>query len=391
MGYSSINCGHCNPDIIEAAYSQMKKLHQTHVQLNIPTIKLSEKLAQITPGDYAKRIHYDVGGTGACELAMKITRNYTEKKDFIAFTGGYHGRALGTSALSAGWQYRHGFKPVAANVWRFPYPYCYRCLFGKEYPDCDMFCVQYMERFFESVRYGIADPSTKENDIAGLWVEPIEGNAGYIIPPDEFYPRLRKLCDEHYIPLIDDEVQMAFGRTGKMFCCENYNTIPDIIILGKSLTGGMWPQSAVIAPTKYFEDLRHLVTFSENPLGCATALAAIDVIEKEKLCDRSSKMGEYFLKGLKDLEKDHKLVGEVQGKGLAIGIEFVKNKKTKEPASEETNEIKEKALSKGLILVRQGIFYNRLSIIPYLKITKEQVDKAIEILDECISEVERKL
>jgi len=387
MGYSSVNMGHCNTKIVEAAYEQMKKLHQTNVQPSIKAIELSAKLKEISPGNFPKATLFEVGGAGAVEVAMKIARRHTGKNEFITFYGGYHGRTLGAISLTAGFHYKQGIRPLGSNVWRFPYAYCYRCSYGLEYPDCDMFCTRFIRDAFKSDSHGICNPRTKENNIAGLFVEPIQGNAAFVIPPNEFYPRLKEICNEQNILMIDDEIQMAFGRTGKMFCCENYNVIPDVLILGKSLANGMWPLSAVLASKEFFKESAHTATFLNNPLGCAIGLACVAIIEKEKMCDKALKMGEYFLKGLNELKDDHKLIGDVQGKGLALAIEFVKNKRTKEPAVEESDKIRDLALSKGLIAAKRGYFNNRMELMPALTVTKAQIDRALEILDDSISSV----
>lgn len=381
--------GHCQSEVVETVSSQMKKLTQLEGKLNVPAIKLAEKLVKISPGNFPKKAQFGIGGSDSVELAMKLTRYYTGRQSFISFLGAFHGRTIGSSALTSEIHKKIGFPRVGFDVVRFPYPYCYRCPFGKEYPDCDMYCLRYIGELFKSRSYGIRDPETGRNDAAAVFFEPIEGNAGNIVPPNEFMPGLRKLCDKYDIPLVADEILTGVCRTGKIFCSEHYGVAPDVIVLAKPFGGGLWPLGGVIAREEYFKGVRHLVTFSENPLGCAAGLAVIDIIEKDHLCERASKMGEHFLKGLEDLKEGHEMVGRVQGKGLMLAMEFVKDEKSREPAPDETQKVIDKAISKGLIVYMHSIFGNTLNLFPALTVTKEQLDKTLEILDECISEVSR--
>lgn len=378
--------GHCSPELVEAVSLQLKKFTQKEAQLNVPAVKLAEKLVKISPGSFPKKAQFGIGGADSIELAMRLVRHYTGRQGFISFLAAFHGRTIGSLALSSEIHKKIGFPRAGIEVMRFPYPYCYRCPFGKEYPDCDMYCLQYMRSLLESRACGIRVPETGENDAAAVFVEPIQGNAGNVVPPDEFLPGIRKLCDEYDIPLIVDEILTGMGRTGKIFCCEHYGVSPDGIVLAKPFGGGLWPLGGVVAREEYFKGVRYMITFSENPLGCTAGLATIDLIEKKHLCDRAKTIGEYLLKGLKDLKDDHKIVGDVRGKGLMLGIEFVKDE-DKTPAPDETQKIIDKAISKGLIMFKHAMFENTLNLFPAMRITKEQVDKTLEILNECISEV----
>ena len=306
---------------------------------------------------------------------------------FIAFHGGFHGKTFGALSLTSRKGYRRGVLPLVPGVFHVPFADCYRCPFGKDYPECDLQCLRYLE-------YVITDPATAVTDVAAIFLEPIEGHEGWIVPPKEFLPGIRKICNENNILMVLDEIITGFGRTGKMFCFQHYGITPDILVCGKGMASG-FPISAVVSTDKImgaWEPFQHTSTFSANPLGCAAGVASISVIQEELLVERSAKLGNHFLKALHEMEERHRLVGDVRGMGLMVGIELVKDKETKEPAPKETGEIIGRALKKGVFLQRPGgKFGNVLKISPPLVITEEQLDFGIQILDEVIGEVERKI
>lgn len=394
-GFAALNAGHCHPKIIEAAINQLKRVHHT---AHLPTearVLLAKKLVEIAPGDLKNncKVIYEVGGSGAVEVALKLARGFTRRSVIVSFYGGYHGRG-GMAALDVTGEayFQKGLHAERAGVVMFPYPYCYRCYFNLEYPDCDMFCLKFLERALSDPKCGLINLEKGINFVSAVIVEPALGASGYIVPPDEFLPRLRKLCSDFDILLIDDEVQMGWARSGKMFCADTWNITPDIMILGKSITGGVFPLAATIAKNdilNVFPSNYHGVTYSGNPVGCACALAMIDIIEEEKLTERASKLGSYFLDGLRDLMSSHPLIGDVNGKGLIIGVEFVKNRETKKPAPEETKRIHSEAIKRGLIVTQSGFFGNRFNIVPPLTVKKEHLDVSLEILDDAIGSIEK--
>ena len=393
-GFAALNTGHCHPKLIEAAISQLNKVHHT-AQFPVEARAIyAKKLCDIAPGKLKGncKIHFDISGTNAVEIAMKLAKAYTGRVNFVSYYGGYHGRSYGTLAVTSD-AYLRNFYPIMPGGNQVPYPYCYRCLYDKKYPGCDFTCIKHLELLFSNRKFGLADQKSGINSIAGLVIEPAQGASGYIIPPDEYWPKVRELCDKYDVMLIDDEVQMGWGRSGKIFCIELWNVTPDIIVSGKSITGGVAPTAVVIAEKKVmdaFKPNQQSVTFAGSPVGCAVGIALIDSFEKENLLENSNKKGKYLLSGLKDLQSKHSLIGVVDGRGLMVGMEFVKDRKTKEPATDEARIIMKESMKKGLALNVTGYFGNRINIVPPLIIEKEQIDEALKILDEVLTFVEKK-
>ncbi len=391
-GFAALNTGHRHPRLIEAAIDQLNKVHHT-AQLPVEVrAKYAKKLSEIAPGKLKdnSKIHFDISGTNAVEIAMKLASAYTGRTNFISYYGGYHGRSYGTLSVTSD-AYLRDFYPIRPGGHQIPFPYCYRCLYDKQYPGCDFTCIKHLELLFSNRKFGLADKNSGINSIAGLVIEPVQGASGYIIPPDEYWPQVRKLCDKYGIMLIDDEVQMGWGRSGKIFCTELWDVTPDIIASGKSITGGVTPMAVVIAESKVMDSFRsnqQSVTFAGSPVGCAVGIALIEAFEKEKLLENANTMGKYLLGGLKDLQSRHPLIGFVDGRGLMIGIEFVKDKKTREPATNETKMIMRQSMKKGLVLNVTGYYGNRINIVPPLVIKKNQIDEALKILEEVLISVE---
>ena len=391
-GFAALNTGHCHPKLIEAAVNQMKKVHHTAMLPVEQRAILAKRLCNIAPGKLKGncRVHFDLSGTNAVEIAMKLAKAYTKRTNFISYYGGYHGRSFGTLAVTSD-AYLRDFYPIMPGGSQVPYPYCYRCLYGKEYPGCDFTCLKHLELLFSNRKFGLADKNSGINSIAALVIEPAQGASGYIIPPDEYWPQVRKLCDKYGVMLIDDEIQMGWGRSGKTFCIELWNVTPNIMAFGKSITGGVAPMAAVIAEKKVMDVFRpnaQSVTFGGTPVACAVGNAVLDVLKEEKLAENAQEKGKYLLDGLKDLQARHPLIGFVDGRGLMIGIEFVKDRKTKEPASGETKMIMLESMKKGLVLNVTGYYGNRINIVPPLIIKKDQIDEALKILDEVLISVE---
>lgn len=385
-GFCVAIAGHCHPAIIEAIKTQAEILIHAPAadSPNIPRAKLLEKLAEITHPSLT-RSHILSSGSEAIDLAMKLARLYTKGHSFIAFHGSFHGKTLGPLSLTSRKYYRQQFLPLIPEVVHLPYAYCYRCAFNMEYPECDLQCLRYFE-------YVISDPATAVTNIAAVFMEPIQGHEGWVVPPREFIRGIKKICEEYGILMVLDEIITGFGRTGKMFCFEHYDIVPDILVCGKGMSSG-FPISAVVATDKVMSawtPFKHTSTFSANPLGCAASLANIEVILKENLIERCARLGEYFLKALCEIKERHRFVGEVRGKGLMVALELVKDESTKKPIPEETGKVVREALKRGVYLQRPGgKFANVLKISPPLVISKEQIDFAINVLDESIKVVEK--
>lgn len=391
-GFAALNTGHRHPKLIEAAVNQLNKVHHTAMLPVEARAILAKRLCEIAPGKLKGncKVHFDLSGTNAVEIAMKLAKAYTKRTSFISYYGGYHGRSHGTLAVTSDAYFRD-FYPIMPGGNQIPYPYCYRCVYDKQYPYCNFTCIKHLELLFSNRKFGLADKNSGINSIAGLVIEPAQGASGYVIPPDEYWPKVRKLCDKYGVMLIDDEIQMGWGRSGKTFAIELWDVTPDIMVFGKSITGGVAPMAAVIAEKKVMDVFRpnqQSVTFGGTPVACAVGIAMLDTLKEEKLVENANVMGKYLLDGLKDLQARHPLIGFVDGRGLMIGMEFVKDRKTKEPATDETKMIMRQSMKKGLVLNVTGYYGNRINIVPPLVIKKDQIDEALRILDEVLGLVE---
>lgn len=381
-GSVSQNAGHCHPMIVEAISDQARRLINCYDFVHDIRFKLMDKIAELTPGKFPKKVYLCTIGSEAVENSVRLARVYTNRHEIISFHGSFHGRATTVAAsLTGDRKYREAWGPLPGGVVFTPFAYCYRCAFGQSYPECNFLCVEHLERVFK----------TATSDVAGLIVEPVQGAGGYVIPPDGFLQKVKEFCEEHDILFIADEIQTNFGRTGKLFACEHWKLEPDIIDIGKGLSSSI-PISAVCAHEDILNKLKagqQSTTYGSNPLSCAAALASIDVMTKEKLPENASRIGGKILKRLMEMKEDHKLIGDVRGLGLMIGVEMVKNKKTKEPASEESKKLAQKAFEKGVVVYPAGWWAHVFRIAPPLVINEEQAQKGIDIFEEALTEIER--
>ncbi|MGD8506511.1 MAG: aspartate aminotransferase family protein [Candidatus Bathyarchaeota archaeon] len=381
-GISVVNAGHSHPDIINAAIEQTKKLvHACSYVYYVPsTIELAKRLAEVTPPPLQKSF-FGNSGAEALECAMKLARKYTKKPELIALMCSFHGRTLGTLSITGqSGRRKYDMGPYVPGV-SFAYPpYCYRCPFEKEYPACDLLCAR-------TIRDVIEYCSSK--GVAAFIAEPVMGEGGIIPPPPEYFKVVKEILDEYDILFVADEVQSGFGRTGKLFAIEHYNVKPELMTLAKGIANG-FPISACIARADIgdsFEPGDHLSTFGGNPVSAAAALANINVMLKERLPERAADKGKYIMTRLNEMKEDHKIIGDVRGKGLMIGIELVKDRKKKTPAKEETGKIRDRTREKGLLIGSGGAKGCVLRLQPPLTIEKEQIDKTLNILDELLKEI----
>ena len=386
-GVATAPIGHCHPKVVEAIQKQTEKLINYVGQdfYNEPQVKLAKKLVEITPGNPSKKVFFSNSGTESIECALKLAKSHSKRSRMLSFIGAFHGRTFGS--LSVGGSkpvHFKGFSPLVpgCQVTHVPYCYCYRCRYRLEYPDCNMWCVDYIrEILFQTL--------LPPEDVSALIAEPIQGEGGYVVPQDEFFPRLRKICDEFGILMIADEVQTGFGRTGHMFAMENWGVNPDIICMAKGIASGVPLGATVAKSTLDFENEgSHSNTFGGNPIACEAALATIQVIEEENLKENAKKVGNHILKRLKELMEDQVLIGDVRGKGLMIGIELVKDRDAKTPAPEEADSLIMESLKRGIILLPCGM--STIRILPSLNIPLEMVDRAIDIFEDALKAVERK-
>jgi len=383
-GIAVVATGHCHPQVVRAIQKQAAELiHMSGTDFYYAGLtELARKLAEIAPGDAPKRVYFGNSGTEAIEAAMKLARAYTGRDKFIAFTGAFHGRTMGALSLTASRPVqRHKFGPLIPGVIHIPYAYCYRCVYNLKPDDCAMHCA----RVIEEQLFRTYVPS---NEVAAIFVEPIQGEGGYVDPPPEFLRELRRICDRHGILLVADEVQSGFGRTGKMWAIEDSGVVPDILCVAKGIASGM-PLSAMISREEIMNwpPGAHASTFGGNPVSIAAALASIELLE-EKYIANAARMGEHLLSRLKDWPARHPMVGEIRGRGLMVGIELVRDHSTKERAVEERNHWIQMAFERGLLVLGCGL--NTLRLMPPLVINKRQIDFAVEVLDQCLTEIEQK-
>ncbi len=385
-GIAVLNVGHSNPHVVQAVKRQLDNL--VHV-LDVPTeqrIQLVERLTQIAPCGLRNNSRVLFGGpTGsdAIEGAVKLAKYLTKKHTLLAFHGGYHG-ATGTAlSLTTKKSFKTGYLPLVPDIHYAPYAYCYRCAFGKEYPDCEMQCIRYVEYLFKDPETGLVDP-------AAMVVESIQGEGGFIVPPDGYLRELRRICDENSILMIVDEIQTGFGRTGKMFACEHEGVTPDVMTMAKALGGIGLPLSGCIIKKELdkWEPGAHVGTFRGNLLACVAGLAALDFTQQNHLVERAAREGAHMLNRLKELEKDSKIIGDVRGKGLMVAAEFVKDKKKKTPDTESVRKIQTKCLERGVLVWKAGHWPNVIRFLPPLVITREHIDKGLDVFCEVVKEVE---
>jgi 4-aminobutyrate aminotransferase len=408
-GFAVVGTGHCHPEVIRAVNEQIQKL--IHISGSdfyyMPQIELAEKLIEITPGDFDKRVYFGSSGAEAVEASLKIARYYTRRPRMISFLGAFHGRTFAGMTMSGSKKVQRAhFSSLIPEVYHIPYPYCYRCAFKQNYPQCItqdykgvplIHCLAYLtDIIFER----LIDPE----DVSLIMVEPIQGEGGYIMPPKEFLPALRKIADAHGIILVFDEIQSGLGRTGRWFACNHVDVAPDIALTAKAIASG-FPMSATIGKAELMDpevDKKawvpgcHGSTFGGNPVISAAALASLRIIENE-LLQNAAEVGKFLKERLFEMMSRHSIIGEVRGLGLMLGIELVQDKKTKEffppQVTREGKNIKEvitgECFKRGLILYGAGISSLRMS--PPLLITKADAQTALGIIDDVISAVERQL
>jgi len=382
-GIAVASTGHSHPDVVKAIQEQAEKfIHISSDFYHEKWIDLSEKLAEISPFSEDTRVFLTNSGTESVEGAIKLARYYTNRSGFVGFLGGFHGRTIGAVTFTASKpDYKRRFLPLMNGVTHVPFPDPYRPILNLE-PGQD-----YGERIIEYIEKQVFEKILPADEVAGIMVEPIQGEGGYIVPPPGFFPALRKLCDEHGILLIADEVQAGMGRTGKWWSIQNFGVEPDIITSAKGIASGM-PLGALITKKSVMTWPKgsHGNTYGGNPISCVAALATINAIENGYM-ENAKTTGAYAIKRLKEMQKDHPSIGEVRGIGFMIGIEFVKDQKSKEEDPEIRDRIVHLAFDYGLLTLGCGKSVIRVS--PPLCTTKEQIDEGLDILDYVISLAEK--
>jgi 4-aminobutyrate aminotransferase len=376
--------GHNHPKVVAAIKNQCDRfLHYSNTDFFYrEVVDLAEKLAQITPGSPEKKVYFGNSGAEAIEAAVKLAKWHSRRQLFIGFTGAFHGRTIGALSFTASKPtQRRYFFPLMPGVTHVPYAYCYRCAYKLTYPECHYWCVDFID---EQVLQKYLPPE----DTAAILFESIQGEGGYVVPPPEYFQRIKKLADKYGLLLIDDEVQSGMGRTGKWFAIEHWGVEPDILCTAKALASGL-PLGATIAKAKIMDWVQgsHASTFGGNPLSCVAASAVIDVVRDEKLLENANKQGAHIMKRLGELKEQSEIVGDVRGKGLMIGMEIVEDKESKNPAPQKVTEIMMRSWKRGINVISCGA--STIRVAPPLIITRDLVDSALDIIEDVTREVEK--
>jgi 4-aminobutyrate aminotransferase len=384
-GIAVTSTGHCHPEVVAAIQKQAAEL--IHISgtdfYNEPLTDLAEKLSAVAPMPGPHRFFYGNSGAEAVECALKLARYHTGRQHIIAFLGAFHGRTMGALSLTASKpQQKRRFAPLVPGVTHVRYPYAYRgCTGGpQEEEEFSLGCARYIE---EKIFKTIVPPE----EVAAIFVEPIQGEGGYVVAPDNFLGELRGICDRHGILLVADEVQSGAGRTGKWWAIEHSGVQPDIVCMAKGIASGM-PLGVCMSRAEIMDWVpgSHASTFGGNPVSIAAALATIDILQREAIYN-AAKVGAKILERLQGWKKTHALVGDVRGRGLMIGVELVKDKNTREPAPALRNRVEALAFEKGLMIL--GCGETSIRLCPPLVVSEEEATVALDILEDCLTQVEK--
>lgn len=402
MWYSAVNFGYANPRHNEALTRQAAQLPQVASQyLHREKIELAARIAQRVEATFgeAGRVHFNVGGSQAVEDALKLVRNASGGRSLMfAFEGGYHGRTLGASAITSSYRYRRRYGHFGERAQFIPFPYCFRCPYGKKREDCGLYCVDQFARLFDSEYHAVWDGKAQQAEFAAFFIEAIQGTGGYVIPPPGYFEKLQGVLEARKILLVDDEIQMGFYRTGKLWALEHFNAKPDIIVFGKALTNGLnplsgiWAREELIHPGAFPPGSTHS-TFNANPLGTAVGLETMRLLEENDYETMTREKGAYFLEGLRDLKRRHRVIGDVDGLGLAMRVEvcapdgFTPDKALVDrmTAIGLEGEITARGRQYGLVLDIGGYYKNVITLAPSLHISREEIDLSLELLDQLFS------
>jgi 4-aminobutyrate aminotransferase len=378
-GIAVVATGHCHPRVVEAIQRQAARLiHMSCTDFYYEgMVALAEKLAALAPGGVERRVSFGNSGAEAMEGAIKLARYATGRDKIIAFYGSFHGRTMGALSLTARKAVqREGFGPLIPGVAHAPYPNCYRCPFSKQPDSCAVECVKFIE---DTLLRTVSPPG----ETAAIALEPVQGEGGYIVPPQKFFDELARVAKQHGILLIFDEVQSGMGRTGKMWAAEHFGAVPDIMAVAKGIASGM-PLGATVARRELmtWPPGAHASTFGGNPVACAAALATIALLEEE-LVQNAERMGAYLMDRIRDWPARFGCVGDVRGLGLMIGIEFVVDKAAREPATWLRDAVVDEAFQHGLLVLGAGD--STIRLCPPLVVSRDQCDFAVQTLEECIA------
>jgi 4-aminobutyrate aminotransferase len=372
-GIAVVSTGHCHPKVVEAIEKQAARLiHMSGTDFYYENmVELAERLAASAPGGVPRRVYFGNSGTEATEAAMKLARYTTGREKFIAFLGAFHGRTMGALSLTASKAVqRRGFGSLVPGVFHAPYPDAYR-LGAEEAVERSIGAIEHLFRT-------VAPPE----EVAAIFVEPVQGEGGYLVPPRKFLDELARLAQAHGILLVFDEVQCGMGRTGKQWASDHFGAVPDILLTAKGIASGM-PLSAMIARAELMEwkPGAHASTFGGNPVAIAAALATMALLES-RLIDNAARVGEYMMARLREWPKRYATVGDVRGLGLMIGIEMVRDQRTRQRAPELRDQVIQQAFQRGVLVLGAG--ENTIRLCPPLVVTREQADYALDVIEQCL-------
>jgi 4-aminobutyrate aminotransferase len=380
-GIAVASTGHSHPEVVSAIVEQAHKfLHMSGTDFYYePQVRLAEEMAELVPIAGEVRSFFGNSGTEATEAAIKLARYHTKRVNLIAFLGSFHGRTLGSLAVtSSKYVQRRGFGPMMPGVFHAPYATCYRCPVGLKPDTCQAECLGFVE---DQIFVHLVSP----DEVAAVIVEPIQGEGGYVVPAPQFHQRLRELTARHGILLIADEVQSGMGRTGRMFACEHFGITADIVTIAKGIASGLpLAMTSARADVMTWPPGAHASTFGGNPVSCVAALATIKLL-KDGLIKNAEEVGRHLMDRLRGLMDKHAIIGDVRGRGLMIGVELVRDRKTKERATTERDRLVQEMFTRGVLLLGAG--RNAVRFAPPLVITKAQADTAAGIFDEALSAV----
>ncbi len=406
MWYSACNFGYANPRLNAALKKQIDTLPQLASQyVHKEKVDLAKGIAQRVEKTWNMkgRVHFNVGGSQSIEDALKLIRNASGGKSLMfAFEGGYHGRTLGASAITSSYRYRRRYGHFGERAQFVPFPYCFRCPYGKKREDCGLYCVDQFARLFDTEYCGVWDAKAGAAEYAAFFVEAIQGTGGYVIPPPGYFEKLKQILEARKILLVDDEIQMGFYRAGKFWAIENFNVKPDVIVFGKALTNGLnpiaglWAREELINPELFPPGSTHS-TFSSNPLGTAVALETLKLMSETDYETLTREKGAYLLENLRDLKRRHRIIGDVDGMGMALRVEicaedgFTPDKAMVDRMVAEAMKADLDVGGKryGLVLDIGGYYKNVITLAPSLDITYEEIDLAMQLLDQLFQRVTR--
>ena len=385
-GIAVMNVGHSHPRVVSAIQRQAERFTHTCFMVTPyeSPVRLAEKLCAAVPGDFPKSAMFANSGAEAVENAVKIARYATQKPAVIAFENGFHGRTLLTMSLTSKVKpYKFGFGPFAPEIYRMPFAYCYRCPFRLSYPSCDVACADYLNEF-------LITHVVPENTAAVI-VEPVQGEGGFIVPPPEYFARIKATCEANGILFIADEIQTGMGRTGTMFAMEHFGISPDITTVAKSLAAGM-PLSAVVGRKEIMDSVHASGiggTYGGNPVACEAALAVFDILASEDLLARAKALGEALKARLEGFQERFELVGDVRGLGPMMAMELVRDREKKTPAADEAKALTRFCHERGLVLLSCGIYGNVIRLLMPLVISDADLASGLEIIGEGLEAVSR--